>query len=176
MHLLADKPIRVGDYVKVAENIEGFVVDVGWRSTRIRTLVNNVVIVPNRTVAQSVITNYDLPESRTSFTLRVPVPYGTDPERVERVLVDEATEAVGEIPGLLGEPKPLARLVAFGESGLDFNLVCQVATFVDQFTVQHVLRKRLVRRFADEGIELRPAAPAVPAAPAAPPRPDGARA
>jgi len=173
MHLLADKPIRVGDYVKVAENIEGFVVDVGWRSTRIRTLPNNVVIVPNRTVAQSVITNYDLPESRVSVVLRVPVNYGADPDRVETALVDEATQAVGEIPGLLGEPKPLARLIGFGESSLDFNLVCQAATFVEQFTIQHELRKRIVRRFAADGIEIRPPVPPAPAAPPALGRLDG---
>src|SRR6266481_4934215 len=49
IHLLADKPIRVGDYVRLsAENVEGHVVDVGWRSTRIRMLQNNVVVVPNK--------------------------------------------------------------------------------------------------------------------------------
>src|SRR5205814_7793895 len=62
VHLLADRPIRVGDYVKIAENIEGHVVDVGWRSTRVRTLGNNVMIVPNKRVAESVIVNYDMPE------------------------------------------------------------------------------------------------------------------
>src|SRR5689334_18739900 len=52
VHLLADKPIRVGDYVRLsAENVEGHVVDVGWRSTRIRMLQNNVVVVPNKRVA-----------------------------------------------------------------------------------------------------------------------------
>src|SRR5919201_5109082 len=60
VHLLADRPIRVGDYVKIADNVEGYVVDVGWRSTRVRMLQNNVVIVPNKRVAESVIVNYDM--------------------------------------------------------------------------------------------------------------------
>src|SRR5438034_7869296 len=63
-HLLADKPIRVGDYVKIADTVEGYVVDIGWRSTRVRMLQNTVVVVPNKKVAESVITNYDLPEPR----------------------------------------------------------------------------------------------------------------
>src|SRR5687767_3415157 len=55
LYLLADKPIRVGDYVKIStENAEGYVIDVGWRSTRLRMLQNNIVIVPNSKVAQSV--------------------------------------------------------------------------------------------------------------------------
>src|SRR5207248_1349489 len=85
VHLLADRPIRVGDYVKIAETIEGHVVDVGWRSTRVRMLQNNVVIVPNKRVAESMITNYDMPESRLALTIRVAVDYGADPDLVQRI-------------------------------------------------------------------------------------------
>src|SRR5436190_1223926 len=53
LHLLADKPIRVGDYVKIADAVEGYVVDIGWRSTRVRRLQNTVVVVPNKKVAES---------------------------------------------------------------------------------------------------------------------------
>ena len=156
MHLLADRPIRVGDYVKLSlENVEGSVVDVGWRSTRIRMLQNNVVIVPNSKVAQSVITNYDLDERRMAVPIRVSVGYDVDPEHVERVLVDETRRAAGEIDGLLADPPPAARLIpGFGEYSLDFTLVCWVARFLDQFHVQHELRKRLVKRLRAEGIEM----------------------
>jgi small-conductance mechanosensitive channel len=153
LHLLADKPIRVGDYVKIGDGVEGFVVDVGWRSTRVRLLQNSVVIVPNSTVAKSTIINYDLPESRMAVLLRVNVDYASDPDRVEAVLVEEAERAGGEVPGLLAEPRPTARLIpGFGDSALEFTLVCHVATFVDQYAVQHELRKRILRRLRAEGI------------------------
>src|SRR5437764_1007357 len=98
LHLLADKPIRVGDYVRLsAESVEGHVVDVGWRSTRIRMLQNNIVVVPNKRVAESIITNYDLGETRMAVLIRVRVDYDADAELVERVLVDEATRAVGQV-------------------------------------------------------------------------------
>jgi small-conductance mechanosensitive channel len=156
MHLLADRPIRVGDYVRLSlENVEGYVVDVGWRSTRIRMLQNNVVIVPNSKVAQSVITNYDLGETRVTLSIAVGVSYDADPDHVERVLVDEATRAVGEVDGLLGEPPPAARLLpGFGAYSLDFTLVCWIARFPQQFVIQHELRKRLLRRLRAEGIEM----------------------
>ena len=155
VHLLADKPIRVGDYVKIAETVEGHVVDIGWRSTRVRMLQNMVVVVPNKKVAESVITNYDMPEPRMALSIRVSVGYKSDPDRVERALVDEATKAAHEIPGLLAAPAPLARLIpGFGESSLDFTLVCHVARFVDQDPVQHELRKRVLRRLRAEGIEI----------------------
>jgi small-conductance mechanosensitive channel len=155
VHLLADKPIRVGDYVKIADSIEGYVVDVGWRSTRVRMLQHNVVIVPNKRVAESIITNYDLPERRMALLLPVSVSYASDPDHVEAVLVDEAGKAAGEVAGLLPEPAPVARLIpGFGPYSLDFTLVCQVASFVDQYAVQHELRKRILRRFRAEGIDI----------------------
>jgi small-conductance mechanosensitive channel len=155
VHLLADKPIRVGDYVRIADTIEGYVIDVGWRSTRVRMLQHNVVIVPNKRVAESIITNYDMPERRMALLLRVSVGQESDPDRVEQVLVDEATKAAGEVAGLLPEPAPSARLIpGFGAYSLDFTLVCQVASFVDQYDVQHELRKRILRRLRAEGIEM----------------------
>ena len=155
LHLLVDRPIRVGDYVRIADTVEGHVVDVGWRSTRVRTLQNTVAVVPNKKVAESIITNYDLPEPRMALLLRVGVGYASDPDRVERILVDEATRAAGEVPGLLAAPAPTARLIpGFGEYALDFTLAVHVASFVDQYPVQHELRKRLLRRLRAEGVEI----------------------
>jgi small-conductance mechanosensitive channel len=153
MHLLADKPIRVGDYVKVAEGVEGHVLDVGWRSTRLRTLNNNTVILPNQKVAQSIITNYDMPESRIALPVRVAVEYGTDADHLEDVLLDEGTRATKEITGFLAHPAPVVRL-GFGESSLEATLVCHVGSFIDQFAAQHELRKRLLHRFRAESIRL----------------------
>jgi small-conductance mechanosensitive channel len=155
VHLLADKPIRVGDYVKVADNVEGHVVDIGWRSTRVRMLQNVVVTIPNKRVAESTITNYDMPESRLAVPIRIAVDYGADAELVERILLEESTRAVDEVPGLLGEPAPSARLIpGFGEYSLDFTLAVYVKSFTDQFVVQHELRKRVLTRLAAEGVRI----------------------
>jgi small-conductance mechanosensitive channel len=155
VHLLADKPIRVGDYVKLADGVEGYVIDVGWRSTRVRRLENSIAIVPNSSVAKATIINYDLPEPHLGITVRVNVDYASDPDRVQALLEEEAVRAVGEVPGLLGEPKPGARLIpGFGDFGMEFSLGCQVARYVDQYVVQHELRKRIVRRLQAEGIRI----------------------
>jgi small-conductance mechanosensitive channel len=155
LHLLADRPIRVGDYVRIDGGIEGFVDDIGWRSTRIRQLANNMAIVPNATLAKGAITNYFLPEPRMSVSVRVNVSYATDPDRVERVLVEEAVQAAADVPGLLKDPPPSVRFIpGFGESALQFTLDCSVATYADQYLAQHELRKRIIRRFRTEGIEI----------------------
>jgi small-conductance mechanosensitive channel len=107
IHILVEKPLRVGDFIKLESGQEGYVVDIGWRTTRIRMLPNNMIVVPNTKLAESIVTNYYLPETRMSVLIPISVSYGSDPSKVESVLVDEATRAVGEVPGLLAEPAPV---------------------------------------------------------------------
>ncbi|KKQ76601.1 MAG: hypothetical protein US99_C0067G0004 [Candidatus Daviesbacteria bacterium GW2011_GWF2_38_6] len=155
IHLLIEKSIRVGDFIRLETGQEGYVEDITWRTTRIRMLPNNMVIIPNNKLSQSIVTNYYLPEKRMSLLIPVGVSYSSDPERVERILVEEAKKAVGDIQGLLGDPEPFVRFIpGFGESSLDFTLICQVREFVDQYVAQHELRKRIFRRFKQEGIEI----------------------
>jgi small-conductance mechanosensitive channel len=155
LHLLIEKPIRVGDFVKLESGQEGYVVDIGWRTTRIRMLPNNMVILPNSKLTQSVVTNYYLPEQKMAVLIPVSVSYAADPEQIERVLLEEAQQATGEIPGLLSDPAPMVRFIpGFGPSSLDFTLICHVREYTDQYLVQHDLRKRILKRFKKEGLEM----------------------
>jgi small-conductance mechanosensitive channel len=147
--------IRVGDYIKLDTGQEGYVTDISWRSTSIRVLANNLVFVPNAKIAQAIVTNFHLPETRMSLLISIGVTYDSDPDHVERVLIEEAKSAAGEIPGLLAEPAPFVRFIpGFGDFSLDFTLICQVKEFVDQYLVQHELRKRIFKRFRREGIRI----------------------
>lgn len=147
--------VRIGDYVKLDSGEEGYVTDISWRSTAIRALPNNMIIVPNAKLAQAIVTNYHLPEKRMSLLIPIGVSYDSDPVHVERVLLEEARAGAREIPGLLAEPEPFVRFIpGFGDSSLDFTLICQVAEFTDQYLAQHELRKRIFRRFRQEGIEI----------------------
>ncbi len=101
------------------------------------------------------MTNFSLPDKRMSVSIPVSVSYQADPEKVERVLVDEVKKAIGNIPGLLGHPAPLVRVTpGFGDSSLDFTLICQVEEFGDQYPVQHELRKRIFERLKAEDLEI----------------------
>jgi small-conductance mechanosensitive channel len=154
-YILADQPIRAGDYIKLEGGPEGYVQEIGWRSTRIRTLPNNIVVIPNSKVSESTITNYFLPERRMSLVLNIGVSYGSNSRRVEEILVEEATRAATEVQGLLADPPPVVRFIpGFGESSLDFSLICHVREFGDQYPVQHELRHRILERFKKEGIEI----------------------
>ncbi len=155
LYISVANQIRVGDYIKLASGEEGYVTDISWRSTSIRTLPNNIVFVPNATLAQAIVTNYHRPERRMSLLIPIGVSYDADPDAIEKLLVEEAVKGAGEIPGLLAEPAPFVRFIpGFGDSSLNFTLICQVQEFVDQYLVQHELRKRIFKRFRETGVEI----------------------
>jgi small-conductance mechanosensitive channel len=155
MHILLEKSVRIGDFVKLDNGQEGYVQDITWRTTRIRMLPNNMVVIPNSKLAQSVVTNYCLPEKQMMLFVSVGVSYDSDIDYVETILIEEALLAASEVPGLLADPQPYARFSpGFGASSLDFTIVCQVAEFVDQYLAQHIIRKRVFKRFKQEGIEI----------------------
>jgi small-conductance mechanosensitive channel len=154
IHILAEQAIRVGDFIRLETGQEGFVEDISWRTTRIRMLPNNMVIVPNNKLSQSVITNYNLPEQNMVLQVPVNVSYASDPDLVERVLLEEARKAQAEVPGLLADPAPSVRfLPGFGESSLAFSLLCNIREIADQNPVMDELNKRILKRFRQEGIE-----------------------
>lgn len=155
MHILVENSVRVGDYIKLDSGEEGYVTDIGWRTTRVRQLANNLIIIPNSKLIQSNVTNYHMPEKRMSLLISVGVSYDSDPDVIEKVLVEEALYAAGEIPGLLKDPPPFVRFIpGFGDSSLDFTLICQVEEYTDQYLAQHEIRKRVFKRFKLEGIEI----------------------
>jgi small-conductance mechanosensitive channel len=161
MHILVEKSVRVGDALRLESGQEGEVLDITWRTTRIRTLQNNIVVIPNSKLAQSVLTNYSLPEPRLTLQIPVGVDYANDPRQVERVLLAVAAQAVLEVPGLVAVPAPVVRFApGFGPSSLEFTLNCQVDAYGDQVAVQSELRARIVEGFRAAGIEF----PLVPGA------------
>ena len=159
------RQVRIGDFVKIDAGQSGYVQDIGWRSTTLRDLTSNLIFIPNNKLAQSIVTNYNLPQHPIGISIQVPITYDSDPSQVERLLNEVASAAVGQVPGLLKEPAPSAKFIpGFGKTSMDFTLDCQVAEFADQFLVQHELRKRIYRRFRAEGVRfITPSVPAVPA-------------
>ncbi len=147
--------VRLGDYIKLNTGEEGYVTDIGWRSTILRTLGGNMIIVPNAKLAQAIVTNYYLPQKAMGASLQVGVGYASDIDLVERVLLEIGKKAASEVPGMLAAPTPSVTLdPGFGDWSLNFQLGFQIAEFSNQWSVRNELRKRILRRFREEGIEM----------------------
>jgi small-conductance mechanosensitive channel len=159
LYLLADRPVRTGDYIKIHDGEEGYVEAIGWRSSRLRTQRNNVVIVPNQKLSQAILTNFHLPSPPVTLTVPVAVSYDADPAIVEKALGDEASRAAGEIPEIKGAQDYGAgtiavRLVDLGDSGMVFHCTVDVRDVEAQARAGHELRKRILARLRREGIEV----------------------
>jgi small-conductance mechanosensitive channel len=144
--------IRLGDYIRLDSGQEGYVVDFSWRSTRLRMLANNLVVVPNSKLAQAILVNHHLPSRDLAVLVEVGVDYASDLEHVERIVVEEGGRVMVEVPGGVPAFEPFIRYHTFGDSSVNFTVILRAAEFVDQYLIKHEFIKRLHARFEREQI------------------------
>ena len=126
--IMLDQPFRVGDRIEISRlGTWGDVVDVGLRSTRIRTRDNRLVIVPNNTISTDQIVNYTFPDPRYRIQIELGIGYGQDIETVRKVLVD----TVRKVEGVLLDKPVDALYVDMGESAMTFRVRWWIHSYVD---------------------------------------------
>ncbi len=152
LHVIASGKIRVGDYVKLSSGEEGYIDDMTWRDTTIKTPVNNVVVIPNSKLAAASVTNYSFPSSEMTLTFQVGVGYESDLEKVGKVTVDVMKELMRDLPGCMPEFEPFVQYSSFSDSGIKLSMNMLIRDFSCQAQIQHELVIRLHRRYAVEGI------------------------
>jgi small-conductance mechanosensitive channel len=144
--------IRLGDYVKLDSGQEGYVADFSWRSTRLRMLPNNLVVVPNAKLAQAIVINHHLPTRDLAVLVEVGVDYASDLSHVERVVTEVGRAVMAEVPGGVDDFEPFIRYHTFADSSVNFTVILRAREFVDQYLIKHEFIKRLHARFTQEGI------------------------
>ena len=151
IHILVERPIFIGDLIRLSDGQEGVVTDIGWRTTRVRNGTNDMVIVPNSKITTGTLVNYSLPEGREVGTIAILVAHDADPVLVSRIALEEALRTTGVLP----DPAP----VCLCDPGvlpthLQFTLIVNVARRDDQGNVASEIRLRLLARFREEGVPL----------------------
>jgi len=152
IHLSVAKPMRVGDFVELEDGTQGYVEDIGWRSTRIRQLANNLVLVPNARLSDMKLINYSMPDLPQAVVFKVGVAYGSDLRRVEQVTVEVARAVQREVPEADPEHEPFVRYHTFNTSSVDLNVILRARAFTDRWPLVHEFMMRLRERYAAEGI------------------------
>ncbi|HZX19534.1 MAG TPA: mechanosensitive ion channel family protein [archaeon] len=158
LNVISDKPVRVGDFVEVEvgskEPLLGWVEDIGWRTTKIKTEALNIVVVPNAKLAESVITNYSIPDEEVVIFIPCGVSYESDLDLVEKVTL-ETVDYFKEInPNVLKESKASFRLREFGDSNINFRIYFSILGFTNQYKIRNDFMKELKKRFDKAGIEM----------------------
>jgi MscS family membrane protein len=148
--LMLDRPFRIGDRIQLAGGQVGDVLDIGLRSTKIKTLDNQQLIIPNSDLCNTILTNQAFPDPRAKGRINVGVAYGSDVDLVKQILVATALE----VEAVLRDPAPEAFFVAFGESALAMSLFFWVDEYANLFGINDKINTRIIQRFREHSIEI----------------------
>jgi MscS family membrane protein len=148
--LMIDRPFRIGDRIQLASGKTGDVVDIGLRSTRIKTVDNTLLIIPNSELCNSTVLNMAFPDMKTQGRVPIGVAYGSDVEKVKKILQEIAIEH----PDVLKDPAPDAFFLSLGESALNMLLVFWVNDYNTTLKVTDQINMQIVTAFAKNEIQI----------------------
>jgi small-conductance mechanosensitive channel len=147
--------VRIDDYIRLNTGEEGYITDINWRCTTMRTRFNNLVVIPNNKLGQAIFTNYFLPDGRMVAAILIGVGPKSDLDQVEKLLLEEAIAGASEITSVLNEPPPAVRFNPGPWSGaMIFQVVFSVGQFADLPLARSEMRKRLYGRLRRESIDI----------------------
>ena len=149
--IMIDSPYRIGDRIELMDlDTWGDVVDIGLRSTRIRTRDNRMVIVPNSVIGKSLVVNYAYPNDQYRLQIHIGVAYGTEIEKARQVMID----AVQEVEGVLSDRPVEALFLEFGESTMIFRVRWWLESYVDTRRMFDRVNTALYNALKKENIQL----------------------
>tara|TARA_B100001245_G_scaffold217043_1_gene185228 strand:+ start:1936 stop:3063 length:1128 start_codon:yes stop_codon:yes gene_type:complete len=153
-YVVTEGELKAGDFIELDGGPSGYVESVGWRSTKIRSRFNNLVIIPNSRMAESIVTNYFSPTPAMNVIVTCGVSYESDLEQVESIALEEAEALVKESTHSIKDMDPFFGFSNFGDSNIDFFIFLQAVDRNGTFILKSQLMKRIHSRFTAEGIEI----------------------
>jgi small-conductance mechanosensitive channel len=147
--VLFERPISVGDRVSV-NNIEGDIQEINIRSTKVKTLDNISIIVPNSEFVSKDVINFSHGDTTYRLSIDVGVSYSSDLDKVLKALNEVAEES----EDVLKHPEHDVHLRSFGDSAWDMKLLVWIPDVKKRYSVQNALNQAIVRKFAEYDIEI----------------------
>ncbi len=144
-----EKPLKQGDWISAGGH-EGRVVDITLRSTRIMTIENNEVFIPNSKVLSEAVVNYSLPDGATIRKLSVGVSYHVAPNTVRKTILD----ILATIPDVHRNPEPLVRVVSYSDFSVNYEVRYAIHDFQRHLDIDAEIMNLIWYRFKREGIEI----------------------
>jgi small-conductance mechanosensitive channel len=154
IYITADRPMKLGDYIELDSKTAGYVVDIGWRTTRLKTWDHNYLILPNSKIAESVFRNYNAPKREMTTLVSCGVSYDSDLNKVEKVALTVAKKVQKSVDGTIKDYIPSFRFREFGDNAITFTVSLRVKNRESRSVVVHEFIKALKSRFDKEKIEI----------------------
>ena len=148
--IMADRPYKVGDRVRIEGIDTGDVVEIGLRSTKLRTMDNRFVIVPNAKVSKSKVVNMAMPETQINLTIKVGVAYDADVDKAARIMEEIALST----EGVIDRPQPRVYVTGLSSHAVRLVMFPYVNSYKLDWEVPDRIYRNIVKRFAAEGIEI----------------------
>ncbi len=148
--IFLDRPFRAGDYVVLSSGERGEVKAVGMRSTRLQTRDDVMITIPNSVITNGKVVNQSMPQSSFRIRVKIGVAYGSDIDQLEDILVEIANNNSLAVP----YPEPRVRFRSFGDSALEFELLCWAKRPHDRGRLIHQLNSAIYKRFNEEKISI----------------------
>ena len=145
--VMVTRPFAVGDYVE-AGGVSGTVTEIGLVYTKLKTIDNKSIFIPNGEISGEKIINYNKQEQRR-VDLTFTVSYDDDPEQVKEIM----RRVIGAHPKALFTPEPFVRTTSLGESSVGYTLRVWCAT-EDYWDLYYDLLEQIRAAFDREGVEL----------------------
>lgn len=149
--ILIDQPFRIGDRIEIDKvSTWGDVIEIGMRSTKIRTRDNRLVIIPNSTIGTSAVVNYSFPDSTYRVQIELGIGYGQDIDKIRHIII----EAVEKLDGVLKEKSVEALFLEFGETTMTFRVRWWIESYVDTRRMFDKVNQALYTALEGAGIEM----------------------
>jgi MscS family membrane protein len=149
--IMADRPFRLGDRIEILElDTWGDVMDIGLRSTRIRTRDNRMVVVPNSVIGKSLVVNHSVPSTVYRVETHVGVAYGTDVDHARQLMI----EAVRAQDWVMKDERIEALFIQHGDSAMIFRVRCWIEHYIETRRIMDKLNTCLYKALNEASIEM----------------------
>ncbi|MGC2492928.1 mechanosensitive ion channel family protein [Candidatus Binatus sp.] len=152
--VVIDKPLMVGDYVKLSTGQEGWLTDLGWRSSKFRMMNNNAVVVPNSQLVDAILTNLRASDGALNVEVDLNVAAGPDLQLIEDVTRESASAAMKSVNGDGAEFEPSVYFQSANASGLGLAVLLRVGDSAAIEKVRHEFFKRVAEGYRQKDIKL----------------------
>lgn len=154
VNIILARKIRVGDYIRIRQGEEGYVIDVELRYTVVKDIYNNITVIPNSQVVNGSFKNYSLEDTSMLLPIEIAISYDSDLEKVEQTTLAVAKNVLETIKGGNKEYEPFMRYQKFDHFAIKFTIYLKINEYFDRLIITHEFMKKLYQTYQQENIKI----------------------